>query len=412
MGPSLSQDRKEMLKELIRRLHDGADPKVVKDRFQEALGGATPTEIARAEEELILEGMPREEVHRLCDVHLAVFRESLESVKPLAAAGHPIHILMEEHKLLLRFAGELRTTAQRLGATGNVDSAGLGQLEDLAGNLKDSESHYVREENVLFPYLEKHGVTQPPAIMWMEHDQIRETEKSLYGLLDAHGDMGARDFIQRLDGVASALAELLTSHFHKENNILFPAALRVITEEEWRDARQQFDELGYCCFTPAAARGLVEEREAPVPKPELEGRVNLETGSLSVDELEAILNALPVDVTFVDNQDTVRYFNQSKDRIFPRTRATIGRGVQQCHPQKSVHVVNRIVEEFRSGRRDVAEFWIQVQGMFVHIRYFAVRDRDGEYLGVLEVTQDVMDLKRLEGEKRLLDEVKGEGAEG
>jgi len=136
----------------------------------------------------------------------------------------------------------------------------------------------------------------------------------------------------------------------------------------------------------------------------VEGKVGFETGVLSREELEAILNTLPVDIPFVDKEDAVRYFNQSGERIFPRTKAVIGRKVQQCHPQKSIHVVNRIIEDFRSGRRDVAEFWINHKGRFVHIRYFPVRNREGEYLGVLEVTQDITDLKKLEGEKRLLDE--------
>ena len=404
MSELLGKERKEILKELINSLHEGADPKAVKEEFKEALRGASPVEIARAEEELIREGMPREEIHRLCEVHLAVFKESLEGQKSLAPAGHPIHILMEEHKILLEFAGELKSIAQRLRRASGIDSASLEQLRHIEEHFKESESHYVREENVLFPYLEKHGITQPPAIMWMDHNQIREVKKSLYRLIDGHESMDFQDFAQQLDEVTSALAELLTSHFPKENNILFPTSLRILAEDEWKDIRQQFDELGYCCFTPEGARALPEERAAPAPKPEVEGRVTFETGALSREELEAILNTLPVDITFVDEDDKVRYFNQSEERIFPRTRAIIGRSVQQCHPQKSLHVVNRIVEDFRGGRRDVAEFWIKQQGKFVHIRYFPVRDRNGEYLGTLEVTQDIAGIRKLEGEKRLLDD--------
>ncbi|MBL7183241.1 MAG: DUF438 domain-containing protein [Anaerolineae bacterium] len=404
MSELLGKGRKEILKELIGSLHEGADPKAVKEEFKEALRGATPVEIARAEEELIREGMPREEIHRLCEVHLAVFKESLEDQKSLAPEGHPIHILMEEHKIFLEFAGELKGIAQRLRSAGGVDSASMERVRDIAERFKEAESHYVREENVLFPYLEKHGITQPPAIMWMDHNQIREVKKSLYGLIDGREGMDFQDFAQQLDEVTSALAELLTSHFPKENNILFPTSLKILAEDEWKDIKHQFDELGYCSFTPTGAEVLPEEGAAPAPKPEVEGRVTFETGSLSREELEVILNALPVDITFVDKEDAVRYFNQSEERIFPRTRAVLGRKVQQCHPQKSLHVVNRIVEDFRAGRRDVAEFWIDLQGRFVHIRYFPVRDKDGEYLGTLEVTQDVTDIKKLEGEKRLLDD--------
>jgi DUF438 domain-containing protein len=256
---SVGEDRKQTLKELIRHLHEGADPEQVKEQFREALRSATAVEIAQAEEELIREGMPSEEIHRLCEIHLAVFRESLESAKPLAAAGHPIYILMEEHKVLLRFAAELAEIAQGLSSTGMMDADSSEQLERVVGDLRGSESHYVREENVLFPYLEGHGITQPPAIMWMEHDQIREVKKRLYDLIDGQENMGFAAFAAQLETVASALAELLTSHFQKENSILFPTALRVMAEEEWRDARQQFDELGYCCFTPEEARGPAEE---------------------------------------------------------------------------------------------------------------------------------------------------------
>ncbi len=403
MSELLGKERKEVLKELIVSLHEGADPKAVEGEFKEALRGTTPIEIARAEQELIQEGMPREEIHRLCEVHLAVFKESLEGQKSLAPEGHPIYILMEEHKMFLEFAGELKSIAQRLRRADSADSASMERVREIAELFKEGESHYVREENVLFPYLEKHGVTQPPAIMWMDHNQIREVKKSLNGLIDGYESIDFQNFARQLDEVTSALAELLTSHFPKENNILFPTALRILAEDEWKDVRQQFDELGYCSYTPTGAEVLPEEKAALAPKPEVEGRVTFEVGSLSREELEAILDTLPVDITFVGRDDKVRYFNQSEERVFPRTRAVIGRSVQHCHPQKSLHIVNRIVEDLRDGRRDVVEFWMNHQGRFVHVRYFSVRDEDGEYLGTLEVTQDITDIKKLEGEKRLLD---------
>jgi len=134
-----------------------------------------------------------------------------------------------------------------------------------------------------------------------------------------------------------------------------------------------------------------------------EGEIALGTGSLKKKELEALLNTLPVDITFVDSTDTVRYFSKSNGRIFARSKAVIGRRVQQCHPAKSVHVVNQILEDFKQGQRDAAEFWINLKERLVYIRYFAVRGEAGDYLGCLEVTQDITDLKRIEGEKRLLE---------
>jgi len=134
-----------------------------------------------------------------------------------------------------------------------------------------------------------------------------------------------------------------------------------------------------------------------------EGLLRFETGTLTKDEIEAILNTLPVDITFVDKEDTVKYFSKSEGRIFARTKSIISRKVQKCHPQKSVHIVNKIVESFKEGKKDVAEFWIEKGNRLVHIRYFAVRNRDGKYLGTIEVTQDITNLKKIEGEKRLLD---------
>ncbi len=134
-------------------------------------------------------------------------------------------------------------------------------------------------------------------------------------------------------------------------------------------------------------------------KPE---EIQLPTGRLTLEELEAVLNILPVDISFVDKNDKVRYFNQPQERIFPRTVAVLGRKVQNCHPQKSLHIVNQIIDDFKSGRRNVAEFWIQIKDRLIHIRYFAVRNDKGEYLGTLEATQDITEIKKLEGEKRLL----------
>ncbi|HID08745.1 TPA: DUF438 domain-containing protein, partial [Candidatus Micrarchaeota archaeon] len=205
----------------------------------------------------------------------------------------------------------------------------------------------------------------------------------------------------RLVELSQGLLEAMMSHFYKENKILFPTALDVIGEEEWPAIREEFDGIGYCCITPPP---MPSEGTASTGLGVREGEIELPTGRLTVEELVGVLNTLPVDITFVDKDDTVRYFNESKDRIFVRTKAVLGRKVQNCHPQKSVHIVERILDDFKNKRRDVAEFWINFQGKFVYIRYFPVWGLDGKYLGVIEVTQDVTRIKKLEGEKRLLDE--------
>lgn len=400
-------NKKQAIKDLIKELHAGASPEEVKEKFKEALGGIGAADISRIEGELIEEGMPAEEVRRLCDVHLAVFKDSLEgATKTLASPGHPIHTLMEEHKILLQFADKLKNVAEKITAAKSFTAAGesIESLNHVAKHFKESEKHYVREENVLFPYLEKHGITHPPAIMWAEHNDIREKKKKLYKLVDTKESMSFEDFTRKLAELAKSTEDMLSSHFYKESNILFPAALKVISEDEWREIKKQCDELGYCCFTPEYAKGLVQPAGEPASHTVLTGtgKIVFETGEFLREELEIVLNTLPIDMTFVDKDDVVRYFSQSKERIFPRTKAIIGRKVQQCHPQKSLHVVEEILSDFKEKKREEAGFWINMEGRLIHIRYFAVRDKAGKYIGCLEVTQNITDIKGIEGEKRLL----------
>lgn len=396
-------DRKEVLKTLIKRIHRGEDPEKVKIEFKELLGSVDEAEIVKVEEELIREGMPREEIQKLCDIHLQLFREGLGSEGNIAPEGHPIYILMEEHKLLLRFAKELVELSNSMKELRSFDTARpeMEKVEHIIAHLKDSESHYLREENVLFPVLEKHGVTQPPAIMWMEHDRIREIKKRLYSTWDGRDGKNYDEFVNSLSNGAQELNEMLSSHFYKENNILFPLSMRIFSEEEWDEVARNFDDIGYCCFTPP--QRWKKEKEIEVKGVE-GGKIKFETGELTPQEIEAIFNTLPVDITFVDKDDTVRFYSESGGRIFVRTKSVIGRKVQMCHPQKSLHIVQRILDDFKSGRRDLAEFWINYRGKLVHIRYFPVRDKDGNYLGCLEVTQDITNIQKIKGEKRLLDE--------
>lgn len=230
----MSENRKKALKELIKQLHAGASPQEVKERFRHVLEGISSEEIAKIENELVKEGMPREEIQRLCDVHLAVFREQLEKQKYEIPLGHPIGILMEEHKIMLQLAEKLATIANKIQQVSDISYVGeeIHRLEHIARDFSDSEKHYLREENVLFPIIEKHGITEPPAIMWMEHNQIREKKKQLNNLIEKYNATSFQDFKKQLGETAKALNSLLPSHFFKEDNILFPTALQVVTEQE------------------------------------------------------------------------------------------------------------------------------------------------------------------------------------
>lgn len=390
-------ERKKILKELIKRLHAGENPEKIKEEFRKLLKEVSPEEVAKIEEELIKEGLPVEEIRRLCDIHLSLFKEGLERKKTSTSEAHPVSILMKEHEIMLEMGQKLKKLAEEVKNYSSFDDAEgiLSEIESIVEKFRKAENHYLREENVLFPYLEKHGITQPPAIMWMEHDQIRAIKKELFAAVKEKKDPSS--FGGRLLKIATTLHDMINSHFFKENNVLFPTGMKVISEEEWKEIRKEFDELGYFAFEPPP----LEERDEKETVVEA-GKISFETGNLTKEEIEAIFNALPFDITFVDKDDIVRFFSLTKERIFVRTKAVIGRTVQQCHPQKSIHLVNKILEEFKAGKRDVAEFWINLQGRLIYIRYFPVRNKKGEYLGCLEVTQDITDIQKIKGEKRLL----------
>jgi len=388
---------KKVIKEIIEDLKRGKRVVEVKERFKEILSQIDEGDISIIEDALVKEGLPLEDVERLCEVHVAVSKE-ISAREKMVGPGHPIFILLEEHKYVKDVADEIVRLLPSLSIKEEAEET-VGRLAELVEHLKEYNKHKVREENALFPMIEKHGVTQPPAVMWSEHDQQRTLIKKIATLLEQETPMSEKT--EELASALRSISEMIISHFYKEENILFSTALKLINEGEWKQIKHSMDDLGYCYFTPSQAIGTVEE-VATIK--EVKGtEVTLDTGTLTLEQLEAILSHLPIDITFVDDKDTVRFFNQTRERIFPRTKAIIGRKVQKCHPQKSVEIVDRILNEFRTGKRDSAKFWIHLGDKYVLIQYFAVRGKDNEYLGCLEVTQDIAPLKKIEGEKRLLD---------
>ncbi len=390
--------RREELKNVIRKLHDGENPENVKEEFKELIKGVSAEEISVIEQEMVEEGLSMTELQKFCDAHLEVFRESLHEETKLPE-GHPIKILMEEHNHFLQTMNKLKNLAEHCNENNNSE-----QIKNILHELKESEKHYLREENALFPYLEKHGIVQPPKIMWMDHDFIRDIKKEIYHIYNSQDFNSLKEKQEEFYKKIVQLFDTLTSHFFKENNILFPSAIKVIDKIEWRKIKEDFDRIGYCCVHPKNSEhfGDFDKHEYTKPVFIQKDKITLPTGNFTIEELFAILNALPVDITFIDKDDTVRYYNETKDKIFIRTESIIGRKVQLCHPQKSVHLVNKILEEFKSGKRDKAEFWINFEDKFVFIRYFPITDMNGDYFGCIEVTQDITDIKKLKGEKRLI----------
>jgi len=402
--------RKEALKRVIRELHEGKSVEEVKDRFASLLEDVGATDIAEIEQELIEEGMPETEIQRLCDVHVAVFRESLEEEKSAdTVPGHPVYTFLAENAAAARVLDALEEALKDLKE--DPTEKKLERTREHLAELEKYEQHYLRKENILFPYLEKHGFEGPSTVMWGIHDEIREGWKELKALLDEGPGDDPGAFAARVDETFEPVATEIREMFYKEENILFPTALEKLSGEEWWQIRVQSGDIGYCYVTPGhawppeeTALETVWALESEEKEWSSDGLLHLDTGTLKAETVNLLLNHLPIEISFVDADDRVAFFTQTGERIFPRSPAVIGRKVQKCHPPASVDKVEEILEDFRAGRQDVAEFWIQMNEQFIHIRYFAVHDEQGAYRGTMEVVQDVTKIRELEGEKRLLDE--------
>jgi len=397
--PAVAAQRQEALKAIIRKLHDGVPVEQVKAEFDALIVGVTSAEIARMEQALIAEGMPIEDVQRLCDVHVTVFKEALDE-KPSASveAGHPIHAYTRENEVATQLVADLNLKLGELAtaATETERSTVLVAISALLGELAGIETHYTRKESQLFPVLESHGVEGPTKVMWALDDDIRGRIKTARSLLSS-GD--AASLVATLPETLTMIDDMI----YKEEKILFPTSLDVITAEEWAQIAAGDAEIGYAWIEGPGGEAPVAA--APAPETGAEGGemlLPLPTGALTLAQLDLLFRALPFDVTYVDENDRVRFYSEG-ERVFPRSPGAIGREVRNCHPPKSLHKVEEILTAFKDGSKDVAEFWIEMGPKFVHIRYYALRDADRTYKGCLEVVQDATHVRSLEGNRRIVD---------
>jgi PAS domain S-box-containing protein len=417
MSKQLSQaEKQEKLKTVIRRLYRGDTVDQVKKEFHALIKNVSAEEISAMEQALLNEGFPAEEIQRLCEVHVEVFKNSLAGQRRVSGIpGHPLHSFLAENSELKRRIRELTKLLPGLKKQ-KADPEHMRRFKQGLKELEKVEFHYRRKENQLFPFLEQKGFTGPSKVMWGKHNEIRRRLKLCGEYLDAKA---FADLAKECGALFSHLRKMI----FMEEKILFPTALKKLSEQEWARIRKGEPEIGYAWIKPGnvwdadivlqttpeqavldkargagAARGAGHEDAGGAHTGQ-----DLDVGRLSVERINLMLKSLPFDVTYVDENDTVLYYSAGAERIFPRSPAVIGRKVQNCHPQASVHVVNRILKAFREKKQKKAEFWISMNKRVVYIRYFPLYDAGGDYKGVIEVTQDITEIKDLEGERRLLD---------
>ena len=313
-------------------------------------------------------------------------------------AGHPVHTYMLEAEFIYSLMDEL------LSIDPHTD---YQKFYNVFNHLATVEKHFARKENQLFPFLEKRGWMNPSQNMWSFHDTIRDIFRLVRKNLEEKDLDAAQTNVRYIEDNLGRLLNV-------EANILFPNALQLLTEEDWIEMRKGEEEIGW----------MLKEEPAPYPNSnpgepvyvhpsmDTERRTDVQfsddathydEGYMTVEQVNLLLKTLPIDITFVDEHDRVIFYNRGEERVFPRSAGIIGREVKFCHPPKSVGTVLKIVENFKAGTQNEANFWFNYRGRLIYVRYFAVRDKEKNYKGVIEMSQDITDIKTIEGERRLLE---------
>ena len=321
-----------------------------------------------------------------------VFKPTVEKLP----SGHPIKVYYEESELIQSLLFELN----------DVDLiVDFQKYFNIFNQLTTIEKRFARKENQLFPYLEKHGWEGPSQGMWSFHDNLRDQIR----LLNSYNkEKNTTKIIENIPYLIDGLKRLLSI----EDTRLFPNALDLLSEEDWKEFYIGDEEIGWMLTEKPKPYPAIDQEAYIHPSEDtqtrelsfsLENTFHYDEGYMTPEQVNLLLRFLPIDLTYVDENDKVVFYNRGDDRVFPRSKGIIGREVKFCHPPKSVHMVIQIVEEFKAGNRDVAEFWFNFKGKMIHVRYFAIRDKNKKYKGVIEMSQDITDIQKLEGEKRLLD---------
>lgn len=399
-----SSQRKEMLRHLLIRLHEGENPDLIRNRLVEVLKNIPYNEVVEVEQELIFSGaLTEQEILDFCDLHAAVLDESIDQAgAKTIPPGHPADTFKKENiALQAEIDKTLKLLLENVSEEQRADY--VLKLRAAFNNLWDVDKHYKRKEYLLFPYLEKHGITGPSTVMWGKDDEIREMLKAATEALSAP-IATIEELASVRDMILIPAVEILPTMIMREEEILFPMSMDTLNEEEWLRIHKETPEFGFCLIDPEEEWIPESQRGTAEKQTYLAGdAIRLSSGAFSTEELEALFLHLPIDITFVDKNDKVRFFSHSPNRIFERNRSIIGRDVRMCHPPGSVHIVEQIINDFKSGKENKSVFWMSnFMGRFIYIEYTAVRGKEGEYLGVVEVTQDITALRKLEGDQRLL----------
>ena len=389
------------LKTLIQKVNNGVPVEIVKKEFNVLLERLGIKEFALIENELLEEGLPREKLEKLCDVHASMiptFKYEPKDVNEIPS--HPVHSFLQEN---IQIRGLLKSIDLELQNQISENNFNNIKLLNEINLLYDIEKHFLRKEMLLFPILEHHGFDGPSKVMWGIHDKIRSQLKDLSEKIDKIGLCSFNTIAETFQALSSLIENLLI----KEETILYPTSIKMLSETEWKNIYDESLTYGYCLYDPNVEWKIENFNENlldinfDTKNGIVSDLIKFTTGNLSSNQLSLIFSHLPLSFTFIDENDIVKFFSHGSDKIFNRTNAIIGRKVQNCHPPKSLYVVKRILSEFKTGVNDKADFWIQQGEKFIYICFYAIRDETNQYKGTLELVQDITYLRGLAGEKRI-----------
>ncbi len=426
MGNAGTQNKIEVIKNILKDITRGADPDTLKKKYRDVLAKISPFEIAVIEQQLIREGIKPEEILKVCDIHVDMFREYLKGMELKGIPeGHPLDLLLRENDEIIKLAEALTLYAN---AVLNTSDPGEKErhyslVKDLLLKTKrDIRMHYRKNQMLIFPYLERRGIEAVPRVLWGKEDEIIvEIRKIL-----SKDPSGAEDYDERAKQVLS-LANKIMDLVFRENKILYPTLWVLLTPGEWKAIHILASELGYNVETnsewdpgvepvypymvdgtipPDKYEQLPEEVKKAVGeiKPDnyeirKEGDVELETGFMNPVEIEEVFRSLPLEITYADENDRIRFFAKSKyTGGFPRSKTIIGRKLYYCHPPRLEGYVRFNVKLLKDGKYPYREFWTRMGDRIIRVLVVGVRDKEGKYLGTLEVVEDFTDVIKNPGE--------------
>ncbi|HOJ85974.1 MAG TPA: DUF438 domain-containing protein [Elusimicrobiales bacterium] len=381
-------NKKEVVKEILKKLNSGISFQEAKKEVVAKIGNIESKELFEIEQELINEGITPEEIKRFCNVHALLFEGMFENkISDIKNPSHPVNLFKAENEEIAKRAKNIKEA---------IEKKDFKSIKKLLADLNEIKLHYEKKEQILFPYLEKQNLFGPSKVMWGKDNEIRELYKN-----------AIENFLEKEEYIEKHLKPLIDEiegMIFKEENILFPTSLEKLSTSDWVEIFKQMSHTGFCYITPPKESFEAEDIDKKIKKTYFEnGYINFPTGKLKLEEITQILNTLPIDITFIDKNELVKYFSDSKERIFLRTSSIIGREVRNCHPPQSLKAVEKVINDLKNGIKKYHDFWITIKGRLIYIRYFPVKDEFDNFLGILEVTQDITNIKKIEGQKRLVE---------